>query len=250
MQYRNPDYHQGIDIANYQAGINFGLVRESGISIVYIKATEGTTYVNPYLRQHYTEAKAQGLKIGFYHYFHVNKDAVAQMLHFYNTISGLEYDCLPALDVEEAKGMTKAEISKATHAGLNEMAYLTKRRPILYTYTSFVRSNLIADQVNMYPLWIADYNSRGVPGSNPIWDTWVGYQYSSSGNIGGIRVDLDEFTDEIFIVGGGTVEDWKINLVERAVAEGLLTESHDPEQMVPLWMVLAIIYNGKAKGVI
>ena len=43
---------------------------------------------------------------------------------------------------------------------------------------------------------------------------------------------------------------WKNGLINRAMNDGLLMEYHDPDQIPPLWMVLAIIYNGREKGVI
>ena len=43
-------------------------MKNAGIQIVYIKASEGTTFKDPYLEQNYINAKANGLKIGFYHY--------------------------------------------------------------------------------------------------------------------------------------------------------------------------------------
>lgn len=46
------------------------------------------------------------------------------------------------------------------------------------------------------------------------------------------------------------VPNWKEGFIARAMSDQLLTEYHDPEQLVPLWMVLAIIYNGKEKGVL
>lgn len=204
MQYRNAANLKGIDIANYQAGLNFALVKQAGIEVVYIKATEGLKYVNPYAQQHYHEAKAQGLKIGFYHYFWPSLDPTQQMMHFVRTIAnlGMSYDCRPALDVEDAKGMTAEMVSRAAAVALGKLSELSGHQPVIYTYTYFARTSLVKSIVDMYPLWIADYNPRGVPGSNPIWDRWIGYQYSSSGNIGGITVDQNEFTPEIFIGGG------------------------------------------------
>ncbi len=202
MQKRNAANIKGIDIANYQAGLDFALVKQAGVEIVYIKATEGVKYINPYMRQHYQEAKAQGLKIGFYHYFWPSLDPLQQMLHFVRSISGLAYDCRPVLDVEDAKGLSAEMVSRSTAVALGKLADLTGHAPVIYTYTYFARNSLVKSHVDMYPLWIADYNSRGVPGSNPIWDSWIGYQYSSSGKIGSITVDQNEFTPEIFISGG------------------------------------------------
>lgn len=60
--------YEGIDVSRWQGNINFSLVNNSGISVVYIKSSEGRTYIDPYFEKNYSEAKANGLKVGFYHY--------------------------------------------------------------------------------------------------------------------------------------------------------------------------------------
>ena len=62
------EIYEGIDVSNWQGNINFTEVANSGIQVVYIKATQGTNYVSPTFEQNYQNAKANGLKIGFYHY--------------------------------------------------------------------------------------------------------------------------------------------------------------------------------------
>ncbi|WP_261773138.1 GH25 family lysozyme [Clostridium botulinum] len=57
---------KGIDISMHNNPINFGVVKNSEINVVIIKATEGVQYVDPYLSQHHNGAKAQGLNIDFY----------------------------------------------------------------------------------------------------------------------------------------------------------------------------------------
>ena len=59
--------YQGIDVSSWQRNINFYAVKQSGIDVVYIKSSEGRSYIDPYFEQNYTNAKANGLKIGFYH---------------------------------------------------------------------------------------------------------------------------------------------------------------------------------------
>ena len=51
----------GIDISRWQAGINLAAVP---CEFVVIKATEGTTYVNPYCDQHFRQAAELGKKLG------------------------------------------------------------------------------------------------------------------------------------------------------------------------------------------
>ena len=55
----------GIDISNWQSGINLAVVP---CDFVVIKATEGTGYVNPDYERAYRQAKTAGKCLGIYHY--------------------------------------------------------------------------------------------------------------------------------------------------------------------------------------
>ena len=69
---------------------------------------------------------------------------------------------------------------------------------MVYTYTYFAQTNL-ATSLSTYPLWIAHYGVE-TPSDNPIWNEWVGFQYSSTGDTPGVNgpCDLNVFTSGIF----------------------------------------------------
>ena len=60
--------YQGIDVSKWQGTIDFQAVADAGIQIVYMRAGQGTDYVDPYFQDNYTKARAAGLKVGFYYY--------------------------------------------------------------------------------------------------------------------------------------------------------------------------------------
>ena len=60
--------YEGLDVSNWQGDIDYAQVKAAGIEVVYIKASEGTTYKDPYFERNYANAKANGLKVGFYHF--------------------------------------------------------------------------------------------------------------------------------------------------------------------------------------
>lgn len=60
--------YQGIDVSNWQGYIDYRQVRESGIEVVYIKASQGRNIKDAYFDINYENAKANGLKVGFYHF--------------------------------------------------------------------------------------------------------------------------------------------------------------------------------------
>ena len=188
---------RGIDISPYQGNVDFNAVKKSGIEIVYIKATEGKTFVANTLKNYYYGAKEVGLKVGFYHYLK-NNNPIDEANNYINAIEGLTANCLHAIDAEVTLNQNKNQIS----ANIVEFGnYLeAKGYPVcVYTYTSFF-SDYLNDSVSKFPLWIAEYGVR----SPNISKSYVGFQYSETGNCPGINgyVDLDEFKNEILINKG------------------------------------------------
>ena len=186
----------GIDISNWQGDVDFAQVKNAGYSIAYIKSTEGEHTLDSTLETNYTNAKANGVKIGFYHFLHGNEDGKTQAQFMYDTIKDKNYDCKIAIDVEVTDGASVDALSKIVCDFADTITSLTGNDIVLYTYTDFLKNNL-NDTINKYPLWIAEY---GV--SKPNVDNYIAWQYSESGSvagIGGTSVDLDFFTVDIFL---------------------------------------------------
>ncbi|WP_298844751.1 GH25 family lysozyme [Clostridium sp.] len=184
---------KGIDISSYQQNVDFVKVKNSGIEIVYIKATEGITYNNPLLESQYNGAMEAGLKIGFYHYVKAN-DPILEAKHFLSAIAGLSADCKYVIDVEEASERTTTQISSNVRLFANYLISNGKE-VCIYTNDNFY-STYLDNSVKNIPLWVAHY---GVAKPDAI--NYIGFQYSSSGIVNGINgpVDLDEFKSAIFI---------------------------------------------------
>lgn len=73
----------GIDVSSHQGAMNWQNIAAAGNSFVYVKATEGTTYVNPYFDGQYNGAKDAGLYAGAYVFARPDGDPVRQADHFY-----------------------------------------------------------------------------------------------------------------------------------------------------------------------
>jgi len=202
---------KGIDISSYNQNVNFQSVKKSGIEMVYIKATEGLTYTNPLLKSQYTGAKAAGLKIGFYHFLRAN-DPVLEAKYFLSAISGLSVNCKYAIDVEVTLGQTVSKISSNVRLFANYLIS-NKKEVCIYTGDYFYANNLNSS-VKDIPLWVAHY---GV--SKPDAVNYVGFQYSSSGSVNGVTgaVDLDEFSDGIFITGSTSTINTIVQSFQHAV---------------------------------
>lgn len=191
---------KGIDISNWQGYVDFAKVKQSGVQVVYIKATEGTYYTDKYLNSNYNGAKAQGLSIGFYHFFRPVNEAntLAQAQYFVNAVKDKTFDCRLALDIEVTGNLSRDYLSKLADMFMQEVKRLSGKETVLYTYTYFAKSNLNSS-LSKYPLWIAHYGVT-TPGDNGIWNTWVGFQYSSTGSVPGVNgnCDMNVFTSGIY----------------------------------------------------
>ena len=193
--------YDGIDVSGWQGNIDYSEVASSGIEIVYMKASEGTSFVDPYFNQNYTNAKANGLKVGFYHYLTArsNSEAVAQANFFVSTISGMIPDCRLAMDFESFGSLSAEEINEIGLTFMQTVESLSGKEMVIYSDTSNA-SNIFGGGLTNYPLWVAQYEVEE-PTPNGNWDSWVGWQYTDAGEISGINgyVDRDRFTDGILL---------------------------------------------------
>lgn len=198
MQSITDENYKGIDISNWQGTVDFNAVKTSGVQIVYLKATEGDYFEDPYLNSNYINAKSAGLLVSFYHYFKPTINAKAQAKFFIDTLSNKQVDCRLALDIENSDGYSPTELSNMCIEFLQEAENLSGDGVVVYTYTYFAQISLTT-ALSVYPLWIAHYGAE-TPSDNPIWDKWVGFQYSSTGNVPGVNgpCDLNVFTPGIF----------------------------------------------------
>ncbi|MGG5460846.1 GH25 family lysozyme [Clostridium sp. B9] len=202
MQSRNSENLKGIDVSNWKGDINFSSVKNDGVEVIYIKATEGNYYKDKYAQQNYNGAKEQGLSVGFYHFFRANKDAKDQadfFINYLNEIGATNYDCKLALDIETTEGVGARELTTMCIEFLEEVKRLTGKEVVVYTYTSFANNNLDS-RLGNYPVWIAHYGVN-TPGANNIWSEWIGFQYADDGDVSGVsgECDMNEFTEDIFI---------------------------------------------------
>ena len=200
--------YQGIDVSRWQGYIDYQRVKQAGIEVVYIKASEGTSYVDPYLETNYINAKATGLKVGFYHYVRARSEAAARQEadHFANTIAGKEVDCRLAMDFESFGNLSNVQINNIAEAFLKRLGEVTGKELVIYSNTNDARTVFSEELANNYPLWIAQYGTEE-PNDNGKWSSWIGFQYTSTGIIAGINgyVDRNKFTEQIFLENSGQI---------------------------------------------
>jgi lysozyme len=200
MQKRNSRNIQGCDVSHWQGDVDWCEVKQAGIVFVYIKATEGTSFIDPMFQTNVRGAREAGLTVGAYHFarFTSKQDAVQEARHFFSTVKPHSLDLPYVLDLEIDHGLDAEQLSLNAFLFLETLQTLTHFKPMLYTSTQFAKDHL-ATSLKDYPLWIAHFD-REVPGENGIWDKWTVFQFTNRGVLPGIKgsVDLDEWEAEDF----------------------------------------------------
>ncbi|HZG83819.1 GH25 family lysozyme [Paenibacillus sp.] len=186
MQTRTDKHIKGIDVSRHQGAIDWMKMRAAGVQFVYIKATEGVTYTDPKLKEHYAGARRAGLKIGFYHYARIYNDPRKEVENLLAATKELQHDLPFALDIERNEDdfekhrdkYNRTFITDFCRRWLQHLEKLTGENPIVYTYTAFTKTYL-DKTLSAWPVWIAHYDVK-TPGENGVWDRWAIHQYTSS----------------------------------------------------------------------
>ncbi len=236
----------GVDVASYQhpgdAPIDWAKVRAAGHLFALIKATEGTTYTNPYFAGDWSGALGAGLYRGAYHYARPAKpfSTALEQARYFVSKAGSQTgpkDFGAVLDLEETGGLGRNDLSTWTRTWLAEVTRLTGKAPLIYTGYYFWRDRLGApvDIAAAYRLWLPSYpddpNSTTFRPLVPTgWSRWTFWQYRSDGKVPGISalVDMNRFCcDEASLAaltGGGATGGAPFGNVEAITASpGMIT---------------------------
>lgn len=180
----------GIDISHHNGKIDWTKVKRKcpDLEFVYIKCTEGATFVDSKFKTNAEGALAQGYNVGAYHYFRMTSGAREQFQHFKENTEGVGLNLIPMVDVEKTDGKTKAELQDSLQVMLNLLEEEYGTKPMIYGINASY-NKLCAPRFNSYPLYIGLYGDEEPditgPGHYVIW------QYSMTGIIKGIPKDVD-----------------------------------------------------------
>lgn len=195
---------KGIDVSHWQGKIDWNKVAGARMSFAFIKATEGTSFLDPRFASYRAGARAAGIVTGAYHYARPDAtpgDAVAEARWLINNISPIASDdLLPVLDLEVTGGLSTAARQQWMLDWLNEVYRLTGRRAMIFTWSGFWTNkmgNTEAIAQAGHALWIS-YGGGGstpnVPANNWAGYGWSFWKYDNCGSVPGIDgcVDLDK----------------------------------------------------------
>ena len=220
----------GIDVHGAQGAIGWAAVHTAGKSFAFLKATEGTTFIDTDFTaatHNIDNALANNLLVGAYHYALPldnpgTQGAIAEAQHFLDIAGPYIGNGFlpPVLDIEdhpypeEFPGdpcliyyngdpvavdlvckLGKSQLSAWVRAWVQKVYDTTGVRPIVYMTRYYARQGMEND-LNVNPLWIAtnEKNPQGDPGALGSWTTWTFQQYDWNGRVPGVGngvVDVD-----------------------------------------------------------
>ena len=181
----------GIDVSHHQGKIEWGKVKKwknKKLDFVYIKATEGATYIDKTYKTNIKEAKENDFLVGSYHYFRTTSSIENQFQNFIKTIDKSEQDLIPLIDVEEKTNWTNKEFHKNFKAFLNMVENYFGQKPMIYTVNSFYNLNL-SGKYKEYHFLIGRYGENAPNMRDKT--SWTIWQFSETGKVEGIPKDVD-----------------------------------------------------------
>lgn len=186
----------GIDISHHNGKINWKQVPD--VEFVYIKATEGATYVDPMYQQNIKGARAKKLRVGAYHYFRTTNSVQKQFENYKKHVKKSDIDLIPMVDVEECKKWSTVQFQDSLMRFIQLVKSYYGKAPMLYSVNTFY-NRYCAPRYNKYYLMIGRYGSEEPfikgRGTYTIW------QKSQTGKLAGIpkNVDIDIFREGVQI---------------------------------------------------
>ncbi|SMC19277.1 Putative peptidoglycan binding domain-containing protein [Clostridium acidisoli DSM 12555] len=216
---------RGIDIYSEDNVTDWNAVKASNIQAVYIKASDGISYINPKMDSQYHGAKSVGLLVGFYHFAERNS-AIAEYQHFNSVISKYQQDLKPCLDYE------------VSIPDMNFVSQFMAQNPNLILYSSHNITDI--SRLPISKIWVAE------PQTNPSnTKGYGGIQYSWTGRVNGIsnnEVDMDLFNETI--LNNGINAPVTINNIQESVQVMVIKMGENSNRVRLLQSILNVLIGG------
>jgi lysozyme len=176
---------KGVDVSTWQhpngVSIDWHKVAAAGYTFAIVKASQGSTWVNPWLARDLDDARNAGLLVGAYHFYELGVNPEAQVDHAVNVLMGEVLELGFYLDWEVAELQTwqlpetyGTFMSKAMEARNPTGTYCDQS-----WYAQLKQSNS-----PIYRLWLAAYDPSD-PVKSFLW------QNSETGKVPGIQAPVD-----------------------------------------------------------
>lgn len=182
----------GVDISHHNDEVDLKELA-TNVEYIYMKATEGRTFVSPAYESRAKILKGLDVLWGAYHYYRIDTDPIEQAKNFVRFKSG--WTLPPVLDIEQY-GNERYNHAKHTPDLLVFLKYVEEHTgfvPVIYTSYYYAR-DVIRPTVEFakYPLWLAWYTKDFERVLTPLpWSEIKIWQKTESGRIKGVEGNVD-----------------------------------------------------------
>lgn len=190
---------RGVDVSSWQGDIDWTALAAQDLSFAFVKATEGSSFVDSCFAYNYIEAQKAGLRVGAYHFFSFDSAGETQADHFMQTVQPYDGMLPPVVDIEfygqyEQNPPAQAQVRTQLHVLLQKLTAYYGIRPVLYA-TEEAYALYISGGYTEYEIWIR--NVVTTP-NLPDGREWTFWQYTNRGRLEGYSgaedyIDLNVF---------------------------------------------------------
>ncbi|MEC8818511.1 MAG: glycoside hydrolase family 25 protein [Planctomycetota bacterium] len=179
---------EGIDVSHYQGAIDWSRVEGAGIEFAYIKATQGTRWVDPRFKENWKAVAGTSIRRGAYHFLEPDVDGTRQAKHFLATVELEAGDLLPVVDVETPGPDLATNLERFLAEVRRQKGY----EAMIYVSPAFWNDHLAGRRETPWPnpLWVAEYGVSTPKATRGI-GPWIIWQYTQDGRVEGIEGPVD-----------------------------------------------------------
>ena len=207
-----------IDVSEWQGDIDWAKAKADGVEGVIIRLGYGEgNNADKKAQRNISECKRLGIPFGIYWYSYADTpsiakeegaDVVAKLKQFGVNASDLAYPVYYDLEKWTWEGHQPPtdpnvynDIVNNWYSALQSAGY---KNLSVYSYTSYLQGPLKHADIYAKTTWVAQYGAR--MGFDSFPTNSRGWQYTSSGKVGGIRgnVDMNAFGNKEYVNGGSS----------------------------------------------
>lgn len=186
----------GVDLSEHQAGFLFSAPEAATLDFAILRTTDGT-YQDHAFATLLADARYANLSVAAYHFLRSPKEGttIAQQVAAACEVLGSARDLAVWLDVESPAGLRFDDVAEAA----TRFCQAGVRVAGVYTTAAYWRRHMLLKSprsIGEGKLWLAQWGSDDATLPSG-WPTPLGlgapdiWQYTSRGEIGGFRVDLN-----------------------------------------------------------
>lgn len=175
-----------IDVSHFQGNISWSAVKDAGITLTFIKATQGSDDHDPLFATNYADAVAAGLMAVPYHF--LDSSPVQKQVANFRFVTKLAANMPVMVDWEvEPKSNIRAPM-ELMRAFCTVVQAIIKRDPLAY----HGMYDLSSPTINAFPWMIPKY------GPQPQGPKWLFWQFTPTATVAGIphAVDRSQFAGD------------------------------------------------------